>query len=305
MFRKGGIFAGLGATDAPNLASLMIPLTPAAGKGVPVTSMLQGYLKATGNPKLVVDGQWGQCSHNAFTRNLGVPPSAESVAMLLQLDKFGVPTSNVQVWKPTGDQTCYSKTDAYEAPPVEQQIAAPEPAILLAKLFGVTPPAGVCPTNMTPDVNSGRCVCGPGFYQNPNTGDCVQTESPGKIDTTVTPKTGTPSTGSGGTRIVAMSALPKFSVIGASTPQQVKPGTTTLKPTLVGSNLRVVSPPMQRVMPGQFPTPVAPGMSPGAKVAIGVVAVGALGLAAWFLLRNKDEASGLTPNCGWRRNCGE
>jgi hypothetical protein len=309
MILRGGIFNGFGAFDA---SSLMIALDPKAGAGAPLTSLLQGVLQQRGASKLAVDGKWGQCSHSAFNKVFGVPPSSDALNQVFALDKFGVPSANVSVWKPGVTDICWGGSDAYEAPPVEQQLANPAPAFLFADLFGLSIPAGLCTDGRIPGAAQKQCVCPTGMYEDLTTGKCAAFEQPAKLGPAVVTKT--PQ------KVVRMPSSTAVSKVVASVP----PAATTsiaakasapsnLSFSRVGSGLN-----LQKVTVGGAVTQTQPasGSQAGTIAILGIGVVVVAG-GAWLLLRKKAPAQAVANrrrrhhrrhcrrNCGYRSNCGE
>lgn len=299
--RAGGIFS-LGQLGAFGAENLMLTLSPAAGSQ-PAVKLLQSWMQAAGTPKLSADGVWGQCSHSAFTRVAGAPPSWDSLNQILHLDKLGVPRANVSVWKPSATDTCYGGSDAYEAPPIQNQVNMPDPGIMLANLFGLPVPADICGAGYVPNKTTQRCECAAGTYQNPQTGECVQVETPGKISPSAgalpkfakmlkllpSPQPGTPS--SGGSTSVTLAPGLKLSAV----PQSSAPASSTdiwkVLPLMSGLKFSAVQ-------------PAQTGMSAGAKFAIGVGVLALVGAAGYFALRRRrrTQAETFAANC-FVRNC--
>jgi len=251
MFRRGGIFSGFGGLGAMGAENLFVALDPKAGKGVPFTTLLQTVMQQQGATKVVPDGQWGQCSHSAFKKTFGVEPSYDSLSQLFSIDKFGVPPQNVSVWKPGATDLCWNGSDKYEPPPVEQQLANPDPAFLLANVFGLPLPAGLCPGGRIPSMTAKKCVCPSGTYENVNTGNCDQFESPQQVG----PTTGTTTPGSVPPKI-APKIPPKIKVVTGV------PGTATPPRTLLVPPLRTGGGPITT-----YPCPVDhPYYKPGSPM---------------------------------------
>ncbi|MFH0983454.1 MAG: hypothetical protein V2A79_18200 [Planctomycetota bacterium] len=182
MILRGGIFNhGFGGLGAIGMESMLIMLDPKAGAGSPFTTLLQNVMQQRGASKLVADGKWGQCTHSAFTKSIGAPPSYDVLDELFGLSKFGVPAQNVSVWKPGPLDVCWSGQDDYEVPPLEQQAAIPDAGFLLAEKFNMPLPPGFCTQGRIPDMTAKKCLCPKGMYENVTTGACEAFEQPGKL----------------------------------------------------------------------------------------------------------------------------
>ena len=314
MILRGGVFNGFGAFDA---SSLMIALDPKAGAGVPFTSLLQGVLQQRGASKLVADGKWGQCSHSAFSKVFGVDPSPDALNQVFALDKFGVPTQNVSVWKPGVTDVCWNGTDKYEAPPVEQQLSNPDPAFLLANMFGLPIPAGFCTGGRVPDAAKKQCACPAGMYEDVNTGNCASFESPAKMD----PNTTQTKLGTQSLQIVKPIALPTLAKATTTTADpklrtassySAPSSTTTTAVSPSSSMTRLSLPGLQRTAGLKPATPATPaGMGTGTILVLGLLALGVAG-GGYMLLRKKTPSQAVANrrrrrhhrrHC--RRNCGE
>jgi hypothetical protein len=311
MFRQGGIFArglsglGLGAFD-PSSFKIEFPTWTKS----PSSEVLQEWLQKFGYPDLAKDGVWGPCSQSALVESNGGVVDANLIKLLFGTDRLGIPASNVKV--PSASGACSKPATAQYKTPANASPYAPDAGIILSKKLGFTLPDNYCGrANMYPDMTNDRCECGPGYYANMETGECEQFESPQKNSTTatVTPGTTTPTTRSGVFR-------PSVKTVSTQTLVSRILGK---QPTTSNTSAVVQSSGVQQIRPAPVPRPYAPtyapaqpGMSAGAKVAIGVVALGAIGTVAWLLLRRKDEGMpadddmSMLPNCGcYRRNCGE
>lgn len=310
MILRGGVFGrGLGAMGAQDL---FLTLDPKAGKGVPFTQMLQGVIKQRGAPNLAVDGQWGRCSHSAFTKTFGTPPSYDSLNTLFGLKEFGVPESNVSVWKPGALDVCWNGTDKYQAPTLDQQLSAPDPKLQFASLFGLAAPAAVCSGGKLLSTTTQKCECPPGTFENVTTGMCDALETPGKIGPTPV-VTKTPTT------------QKYFSIAPATT-------TTTTDKNLVVPKATRVARPVTNVASAVQTTSMmtaadmikqaaaaklladqqlaSSGMSAGAKLFIGVVVLAGLGGVGWWATHRKKATPNRRRRRGrrsrrWRCNCGE
>ena len=291
--RHGGIFTKSGLGDlpmVPSIQNMIVALTPAAGSN-PFAGMLQSVLKQQGATNIKTDGVWGQCSHSAFKNVIGEAPSAENNSRMFALDKYGIPTSNIQVWQPGTNDVCYNGTDKYTQPADSAWDTIPDPALVFAKTFGVTPPASVCQPGSVPNMDAQRCQCGPGTILNVNTGACDMTESPAKLGPS--PAKTIPNLKAITSNTGWTVAIPKM--IGQVVPVKGTPGssstTTYVKPG---------------VLPVFNPQPAAAGM--GTKIVLGLLFVGVLGGGAWLIFKPKTAVANRrlhrrSRRC--RRNCGE
>jgi len=172
---RGGIFNGLGGSD---LAGQTLSLrTEAGGKATPnplAVAMQTLLSRAYGYTNLPVDGLWGDCSQKAIIDAAGEQPTPQNVANALQLHKFGISPSQVKVW---------SKASPYcqgnQATRTDESDLNISPALVVASVFGVQPPADACPAGRVVDPNNPlRCICPSGTYENVNTGECEQFGQP-------------------------------------------------------------------------------------------------------------------------------
>lgn len=310
MILRGGVFGkGLGAFSPQDL---LISMDPKAGSS-PFNKMLQGILIQKGAFKLNPDGVWGQCSHGAFQKVLGVDPSYDSLDQLMGISKYGIPPSNVSIWKPRPEDKCYNGTDAYAAPELAIQDKNPDPALVFGKTFGFAPPAGICTGGGVPNMTTQKCDCPSGTFKNVLTGLCDALEQPG---------TGSNKLGRPVTSIARADQTLNWQVFGPSKPAASKPTRTLADGASISSNVSaaagriaegfsMLTSPFFKVGGGAAAQPQAAqatGMSAGGKLMVGLVVVGVLGGGVYWMAKRRKKA---TPNrrrryCRrYRRNCGE
>lgn len=301
MFRQGGIFSlsGFGSFD-PSSFKLNFP----TWQKTPQTEALQEMLQKSGFPNVKKDGIWGPCSQAAAREaSGGVNPTREVIMQWFGADKLGIPAANVSA--PSASGSCSDANVSKYDPNAVMAGGSPDPGLMLLAKLGQATPEGYCGrANSYPNMSTFRCECGPGFYENINTGECEQFESPQKNQPAGTNTTANVVPASSGvTRINAQPAIStRFSIASLLAGK-------TSQPAKVGTSANVTSTGTQTILPKVPFVPVAPrpapGMSAGAKVAVGVMAVGAIGVIAWMLLRNREEEMIANCGCDYVPNCGE
>ena len=291
---KGGIFNSFGAAD---LAGQVLKLAPASqGGSAPLASSLQTVLKKTyGMSNLGVDGKWGDCSQQAFINAAGAKPSPSAVVQMLSLDVFGVKPDQVQTWSKT--PTCGNSS----ANPTGDG-GYVDPVTLVASQFGIQIP--------------GSGDCAQGYYRNVNTGECDQMESPQQM----------PPGSSLLSRLkLAVSPIPtlqkvssdkKFSIMPSASPSSFASRLSALKPSISDLSFAPSGDKNFSIRPFAPGTPqvvgTPGGLGAGAKVALGALAVAALGTVGYLLWKRSQaepEIESAVANCWqancWEENCGE
>lgn len=283
--KKGGIFSSFGAAD---LAGQTLKLAP--GGSAPLATAMQQVLKAEGATNLPVDGSWGDCSQQAFINAYGTKPTPDLVTDVLHLWELGFQPSQVQTW----DKTPYCKDQASAA--FQYKEVDLDKVAIVAQAFGVPVPKDApCPKE--------------GQYRNVQTGVCEAFEQPPSappkmtlasivrgLSVTKPTVSAVPITSDKLTRVTPS---PSTNLSAAKVIFTPKPAAT------IGPIMQPIQAGLQLLpfFPGSSTGSAASGMGTGAKVALGVVVLGALGgLGYWLWSRSQASA---IPNCGWSPNCGE
>jgi hypothetical protein len=303
---KGGIFQGLGNVFAGEKLYLRTP-----GQSNPLALATQKVLRdQIGFPNLAVDGKWGDCSEKALQQGTMGHTDPGSLVDFMGLDKLGISPSQVVTWQ--------KKSPVCGAPAVQDFSAIketkgwPEPALVAANALGVPVPAGICPDGRVPNIAASTCECPPGSYQNVNTGACEQFEQPQTMPPVIDGLL---------SKLRLTPTVPTFKRVSADRIWDkrftVVPKTDT-GPSSMISKLSVVKAPVFSLVPsgpgprsfkfvdGFMPATGSAGMGTGTKLALGALALAAIGGIGVVLWR-RSQASSAVPNCYWandfRANC--
>ena len=324
--RMGGIFQGFGAADLSGQPlSLRTVSSTGAATPNPLATAMQTVLQNWGHSKLPVDGKWGDCSQKAYISAVGEPPTPNTLVNGLQLYKFGVDPSQVKVWNKTSGLMCSDGSDQTTGANDESA----NPAMVVAKVFGIPLPADACPPGLVPDPNTLTCGCPINTYLDDTTGSCVALEQPPSAP----PKTSTSLIGKlqvvpSLAKVVAFKPAissklafqlktppPLAQKMGDSGVSWDRMSTLTLQPQGAGSKFSFLPANLRSMFSIGAPASAdaaadkgaaAGGMSTPVKIFLGLGVVGALGGVGYWLYKRSQAQTAVAnwyrANC-YRSNC--